>query len=40
MADAKTGRITAMPAAPKPAQPSGTEEWLAAVQAERRKVAG
>lgn len=34
------GKITAMPAGPRVVQPEGSEQWLAAVQAERRKVAG
>lgn len=34
------GSITVMPAGPRVVQPAGSEEWLAAVQAERRKVAG
>jgi hypothetical protein len=40
VADQKTGRITMMPPGPKVVQPEGTEAWLQAVTAERRKVAG
>lgn len=35
-----TGRITVMPPGPRVVQPSGSDEWLAAVTAERRKAAG
>lgn len=38
--DQKTSQITAMPPGPKVVKPSGTEEWLAGVMAERRKAAG
>ena len=35
--DAKSGRITVMPAGPRVVQPAGTEEWLAEVDRERRR---
>jgi hypothetical protein len=40
VADQATGRITMMPPGPKVVQPEGSSEWLQAVTAERRKVAG
>jgi hypothetical protein len=38
--DAKSGRITVMPAGPRVVQPAGTEEWLAEVDRERRRAGG